>query len=218
MLINYVEIARDFIFDEQAHALEMKRLTRRHFVQPRHGKKVHRVFDNENYDTGRRQRGRVYLVYDDKPSKVTGEINCFHIEAKVSGVAACRRIGIDHPKDLLRFDYNAFWSRHFILFDVDRERTGRRLNNKASNTRRKTAATTKTGGTEYNADKATGNLVCKVHGMDADGSFSMQRLVDQMGMKSLCVVRIGTFGKDAVYPQVSVTSDFVAHYITRVGP
>jgi hypothetical protein len=39
-------------------------------------------------------------AYDDKPSKVTGEVDCFHLESKVNGVAALRRLGIHSVADL----------------------------------------------------------------------------------------------------------------------
>jgi len=35
--------------------------------------------------------------------------------------------------------------------------------------------------TGYDINRSTGNLLCRIHGMDSRGDFSMQHLVDQVG-------------------------------------
>ena len=216
--ITYLELARDVVFDDHdADVRAMLRLTARHFVQPRHRTRRATVFDDtENYrtsqlydDNGRPKRGVNFQFYD-IPAKETGEWPCLHMEAKVTGSAACRRLGIDHSKDLLGFDYDSLWKRHLVFYDVDREQTGRRLRNQANKTRCRTSRITNSG---YNVDRAVGNLICRRFGFtdDYNEPFSTQRVVDQVGMKSLCLTRIGTFEKPTQFRHVSVTTDFGAH-------
>ena len=126
-----------------------------------------------------------------------------HGQAKVTGSAACKRLGIDHPQDLIGFDSDTFWKRHLVFLDVDRERTGRRLRNQANRTRCRTSPITNGG---YNADRAVGNLVCRRFGLTDDQNvpFSLQRLVDHVGMKDLCLHRIGTLEKHTRFRDVRV--------------
>lgn len=203
--ITYLELTRDVVFDEEEDVLALKRLIASHFVQPRHRTRQATVFlETENYrtselydDKGRPKPGVNFQSYD-IPSKLTGEWSCLHIEMKVTGSAACRRLGIDHPTDLIGFNYDALWNQHLVLCEVDRERFGRRLRNKANKTWCKTSAITKSG---YNADRAAGNLMCRLFGFDDDYNkpFSMQRLVDQIGMRELCLVRFSMFQKDKAW-------------------
>jgi hypothetical protein len=207
--ITYLEIARELIFDDEADVPALKRLASRHFVQPRHRNRTATVFDNENYrtselydDKGRPKRGFNFQFYD-RPSKETGEWPCLRIELKITGSDARRRLGIDHTKDLIGFDYESLWKRHLIFVDVDRERTGRRLRNQTNKTRDKTPLITASG---YNVDKAVGGLVCRLFGFtdDPDEPFSIQRVVDQVGMRNLHISRFHAFGdgKDACCQRV----------------
>jgi hypothetical protein len=192
VLITYVEIARDQIMTSRQAVDQWSEFTYAHFVQKWHGKQRFRMWDNGNWRSGdlsrvvwrhgkkERQRkiGTVYQAYRDRRCKVTDEDNCFHLEAKVYSSAAIKRLGIHHPKDLLSFNAEAFWEKHFRLFKVDRERLGRWYENKLNQTRlRFSPAINDTG---YNRHRAVGSVLSRIYGLDEFGNPSTQLLVDQI--------------------------------------
>jgi hypothetical protein len=116
---------------------------------------------------------------------VTGEVDCFHLEAQIQGSAALRRLGINHPRDLFGFDYAAFLRRQLkdAFFTCDRERLGRFVANKRDGTKRRAPLISRSaGGFVYNRDAATGNLLLRVRGI--------QGVVDTFGrgrfLSSIC--------------------------------
>ena len=53
ILLNYVELARDFILPDEAKVQELLKFTGRHFVQRWHRSRVACIFHNGNYRTGK---------------------------------------------------------------------------------------------------------------------------------------------------------------------
>ena len=103
--VNRVELALDII---TPFASELKRAAKVGFMQRRHTTRDARrprkmtIFPNDNFRTADLGHpGLSFQAYDDKPSKVTGEIDCFHLEAKVNGVRALRQLGVNSLSDLL---------------------------------------------------------------------------------------------------------------------
>ena len=192
VLITYLELAHDQIMTSPEAVEAWLRLAREHFVQRWHGKRRTRIWANGNWRSGdldreilrdgkkirQRKIGTVFQGYGDRPCKVTGEIDCGHLEAKVYGSSAIRRIGISHPQDLIGFDVEGFWRNNLILLDVDRERLGRWYTNRIDRTRLQKSPITNSG---YNPHRSTGNLLCRIYGMDPYGGFSIQTLIDQLG-------------------------------------
>ena len=78
------------------------------------------------------------------------------------GVAAVRRIGIYHPRDLLTFDHAAFWAERLKLYRVDCERLGRWWENKKLNERRQHPDQQQYGKFSYNADARRGAVIYRV--------------------------------------------------------
>ena len=125
-LITYSELARDYILADECQVWHGLRLSAKHFNQKWHNSRRMKVWPNGNWRSGNlHKKGMVIQAYGDQPSKVTGEVDCLHLEAKITGSSACKRAGISHPKDLLDFDFDGFWKRYLTFVDVDRRRLGR---------------------------------------------------------------------------------------------
>jgi hypothetical protein len=178
--INYLEIARDWILpDGQADV--MKALFDQHFVQPWHGKRETKIVYGTTTYTGQRKRGGCnhFVWYPDKHCKLTGEVECFHLEGRYKGARAVRKLGINHPRDLLTFDYTAYWGKHLRLFTVDYERLGRHYRNRRSGTRHPREQC-KPG--SYNRDLAIGCALYRQYACHPDQRrYSVQRFVDRFG-------------------------------------
>ena len=183
--INHIEVAVDLICD--AHTKYMLRdLFDEHFVQPWHGGHVQSRF--ESGTLSRRRGACQYEWYCDRHSKVTGEVDCFHLEGRHFGVEAVRRVGIEHPRDLLTFDHDKYWRKNLKLFEADPERLGRFYLNQLRRERRRHPLLHHTrNGFVYNVDRATGNTllhVLSMHLRQANPSQcqrSIQCFVDQFG-------------------------------------
>jgi hypothetical protein len=161
--VNRVELALDII---TPFASQIKRAAKAGFIQRRHTtrnalrpRKI-TIFDNDNFRTADLDHpGIFFQAYDDKPSKVTGEIDCFHLEAKVNGVRALRQIGISSISDLFTFDHARFWRKNFIIVEIDTERLGRYHANRRDRTRRQSALISRSN---INTDAAVGNVLFRV--------------------------------------------------------
>jgi hypothetical protein len=180
--INYLEVARDLIFPPQQLRL-VKELFDQHFVQPWHGKRETVLFEATTY-TGQRKVGNChhFVWYADQPSKVTGELDCFHIEGRYQGVDAVRKAGVNHPRDLLTFDFGAYWNKHLTLYAVDFERLGRWHSNRQAGAKRRHSPVQQYGPLSYNRDHATGCLLYHIHACHPEQErHSVQMFVEMFG-------------------------------------
>ena len=185
-LVNYVEIARDTIVPDPEALHEFYN---RHFVQPWHGTRK-TVIGTPTYTDGQQRRGRRFCWYSDRCSKVTGEVDCFHLEGRYQGAAAVRKLGIHHPRDLLDFDHAAYWAKNIQLYQVDFERLGRFYQNRRQGSRRRNPSIDRFGSFAYNRDHAIGGVIyanLAAHPNQPEKSCSVQCLVDQFGRGSFLI-------------------------------
>jgi len=83
---NRVELALDII---TPFASQLKHEASVGFLQRRHGTRQSTIFPGDNFRTADLGcRGPNFQAYDDKPSKVYGETDCFHLEAKINGAVS----------------------------------------------------------------------------------------------------------------------------------
>lgn len=175
VLMTYAELARDTICDDPER---IGKLFNSSLVQRRHRKRRTNIYaEGANGSTGTRGRGIVFTWYTTKPSKVTGEIDCFHLEARLSGVRAIRAKGIHRPGDLLTYDHDLFWKSIWVntltLIPVDHACLGRFFDNRATGKRRRAST---------HDDFRRGALLMRIYGYAGNGRYSIQGLVDALGM------------------------------------
>ena len=177
-MLNYVEITRDTIVPD-ADLLHDQ--FNQHFVQPWHGRSetVFRSHGTTSY-SGQPKRKHRFVWYSDLACKITGELECFHLEGRHQGKASVRKAGIHRPRDLLTFDHEAYWAKHLNLFEIDFERLGRLYHNRRSRGRRSNPVTP--GSFGYNRDRAAGVVLYNAHAWHSRQlTHSTQRFVDQFG-------------------------------------
>ena len=178
--VNYIEVARNFICDEQTK-WGMRDLFDMHFVHPWHGKHVQVREENGSY-TSQEEAKRNFVWYADEPCKLTGELDCFHLEGRHTGARRVRKLGVYHPRDLLTFDFGAYWLKHLDLRDVNRQRFGRYMRNRRSGSRSHQPLLTQCGGYFYDEDEALGRIVFRVLSVHPEQHCrSIQRFIDQYG-------------------------------------
>ena len=172
VLVNYVEFALDWTFNYEDERDAAWSFTDRHIVKRwhRHSQGI-RYVKGTRYTAGR--HGNSNLVsYADKPSRITGEVHCLHIEYRMR-LRALQRIGISSAKDLLNYDHHAFWTQRLIMRAIDLDRFGRRYNRQILHEGPRYGAWTQsiTDRSTYNYDRRTGYTIARLH--------STQAVIDQ---------------------------------------
>jgi hypothetical protein len=112
VLINGVEIALDLIFKNWFERNRAIDFLHQHLVRPWHGKhqtiKVRRwqQAGDDGLIQGRYDAGRsapnMTVIYKEEVTRVTGELDCLHIEWRTKGVRATRAVGIKSASTLLK--------------------------------------------------------------------------------------------------------------------
>lgn len=192
VLINRAEIAIDYIYKRPAETEGAFEFLHRHFVRRWHGKKqkiklvrgdrsnaanrrAAEVVDDVGAAESRYDAGRApnKIVFYSKPySRVTGELNCLHLEWHLNGSRAVQRAGIKSGRDLLEFDHRLFWQKRLLLYRVDPERLGRLIRNRSQGKKSRTSEFVKSE-FKYNIDANTGS----VHVRACD---TIQELIDEL--------------------------------------
>jgi len=189
-LINRAEIALDLVFKYRAYRDEAWKFLNRHLVRRWHGKRQEiRIFrpgtqntsgaDREDaigtrYDASRSAPNCI-VCYGQGHSRITGELNCLHLEWRLNALKSVRRVGIESGQDLLKFDHRQFWQERLLLFTADKERLGRLIRNQVNGTKRRTSEIeTISKHFAINLDKRTGDVHIQSHD-------TIQELIDELG-------------------------------------
>jgi len=183
VLINRVEIAIDFVFTYRGDVEEAWDFLHQHLVRRWHRRSREiRVFQSAprdedpgagetRYDAGRDARN-VLVLYSEDQSRVTGELNCLHMELRVTGGRATRAAGIKSGQDLPEFDHRAFWEERLLLYSVDRRLLGRLYRNHLTGRRRRTPEILQQGRYGYDVEG-------KIGGAAARSCATVQELIDK---------------------------------------
>ena len=126
---NYDEEAVDLIFaNENISDLAYRLLDQtlvKLYHRPEH---VITHVKRTRYTSSRWTKNKLVL-YDDKPSRITQEPYCVHIEYRVQGKKALRQNGIPELTDILNLDRYTFWKERLLLFTFDPSLLGQRYMN-----------------------------------------------------------------------------------------
>jgi hypothetical protein len=126
---NHLELALDWTFASKqdrdaAHAFVCK-----HHVKRWHGKQKLNFHEGiTRYTSKKRKVPNNFIIYSDKPCRITGEVLCVHMEWRLTGARTLRRASIGSVRELLNLDLRQFWKQKFILRAVDHRALGRRYN------------------------------------------------------------------------------------------
>ena len=187
-LINRAEIALDSVFDYRADRDEAWEFLHRHLVRRWHGTKQEiRVYRTEpqapsldddgtsgtRYDAGR-SAPNLTALYRQECSRITGELNCLHLEWRLNGLKTVRGVGIQSGHDLPEFDHRQFWQKRLLLFAADKERLGRLINNQLKGRKSRISKTETRGRYRINIDQRMGDVHVRARE-------TVQELIDDLG-------------------------------------
>lgn len=189
-LLNYAEVALDALFDNLAQRDDAECFWRYAWCRRHHNKRDGvRFHENSRYD-GSRYRPRITSLYSQSHSRLTGELNCLHFEVRFNGKESCEAVGI-MPDRLLGFDFNRFWREYLVGFNVDTERLGRLVRNRANGTKSRTASMVRLGNRLVNLDRRLGQTIL-------NSKDTLQEALDRFGgigklRPSLGPVEVGAY-------------------------
>src|SRR4051794_27422526 len=110
--LNAVEIALDWVFEDEEALDDAFEFACRHHVKHHHRDQGVRFYPGKKGRTrysGPRNAPNVLAIYADRPCRITGEFHCLHFDWRIKGSAALRRAGISSVRDLLGFNHGRFW-------------------------------------------------------------------------------------------------------------
>jgi hypothetical protein len=168
--LNYVEFALDWIFpNKEAQKAAYETADRFHVKRHHNRQQVRYVGEGDvsrTRYTGPRSAPNVLATYQDRASKVTGELCCVHFCWRVKGSEALRRTGVKNLEDVLRVDPHMFWLNRLLLYGViSPERLGRMYLQHHTGSRRRGPWVQKISksGLTYDFDFRTGGLLKRIY-------------------------------------------------------
>jgi hypothetical protein len=123
--LRRVDLATDFITGSASECEQLKRWVINHSLL-RWRRRQDQMHDEDGtvYWTQRvtrkRPAHRDLVVYADKPAKLTGELDCVHVELRLYDTYAVKRSGLSQVSQLPRLKPKALLRRHIKLAGVDR--------------------------------------------------------------------------------------------------
>jgi hypothetical protein len=148
VLVNMVELAIEYVYGHWHDRDNAFEYLHRYLIRRWHGRRqlvrisrtsrreqhpTHGQLPGTRYDGPRTAANRTVL-YRAEHSRVTGELDALHLEWRLGRLKAVRQAGIRSAADLLTFNHRQFWQRRFVLVDIDPERLGRLIRNRADGT------------------------------------------------------------------------------------
>jgi hypothetical protein len=117
-IVSEFHIAYDLPARTAGDAEALTSVIQRLAIQPWHGSRKSRLMEKGVYASDKRRTARNFIIYGDKPSKVTNR-PCSHVELRFNGAAACRARGVRTCGDLLSFDATKYLDRDIKLGLID---------------------------------------------------------------------------------------------------
>jgi hypothetical protein len=215
VLFNYTEAALDWIFDDQFQKRAADLLARRYLIEKFHRQDSNLVEGVTLYTRRRGARNKI-TSYADQPSRITGELDCFHIEARMLGVDAIRRAGINSVADLLTFDHRAFWQERLLMYDIDVRKLGRDYYAKVEGRRRRRSARISMHGSyQYDFDLRAGGTI--LQNLEMDLKERGERIGDSLCTQQALDYLRKSFNMSACLQPIEVSHLWPVHYSMIMG-
>ena len=127
VLMNYVEIGLDWTFTTEEERDAAHEFVINHHIKRWHGDQQVTFHKGTRYTAQRRVPNKL-VSYADRPSRITEEIHCVHVQWRLNGARALQRAGIATVAELLKLDHHQFWKDRLLLRRVNQQALGRQYN------------------------------------------------------------------------------------------
>jgi hypothetical protein len=163
LIVTRVHLALDLVTATTVVREALRNYLLKHLVQPWYRGDGLITFEDTVYRYPSRRHDQM-VMYDDKPCRVTGEVDCVHLEWRAQRHRSAVRAGAETIEDLLAFDHRAFWDRKLRLLELDYSKLGRAHLRHHGLTKRRSADLTSHGasGHVWDWDVRAGYIVADV--------------------------------------------------------
>jgi hypothetical protein len=174
--VNRLELALDLVFASEEEKEQAEAFIRKHLVKNHRGKQeIQLQGGTTTMYLSARNAANNLVTYGNRECRVTGEVNCLHIEWRKRGIAALRQENIS-AKNLNEIDHRDFWQRKLLLYVINPNKLGREYRKVYPERRHRRKDQLLTQGS-YNVEKRTGQTLIKVIGV-RKGVESTQAVID----------------------------------------
>jgi hypothetical protein len=176
--VNRLELALDLVFASEREKEEAETFIRKHLVKNHRGKQDIRLQGGTTtmYLAAPEAANNI-VTYGDQECRITGEINCLHIEWRKRGGAAVRQEGIT-TKNLNDIDHRDFWQRKLLLYNINARKLGREYRKIYEGRRhRRRDQVYSWDSFSYNVEERIGKTIVKEVGLNK-GVESVQAVID----------------------------------------
>jgi hypothetical protein len=135
--ISYAEFALELTFRSDLEKERATEFVNTHHVKSHHRQQGIRFVQGVTRYSGPRTAPNLFVTYDDRPSKETGEVHCLRLERRIRGSRALTRQGFSTISEILSVDHREFWQKRLNLYGVNKKRLGRLYHNAVSGQRRR---------------------------------------------------------------------------------
>jgi hypothetical protein len=134
ILITKLECALDWVFNSWHKAANAKDVIDAYWIKKWH--RGHLKPKGSSRYWARKSAANIPVRYDDRPCRITGEEDCLHIEWRLCGAKAVKRV-FASVQELIDADWRTFWEQRLLLYAIDVNELGRLHNNSNGSRRRK---------------------------------------------------------------------------------
>ena len=157
--VNWVDLALDFTFYDEAEARSLYRFFDRHLIKRWHGRRKLQYEGTTRYTSDWRWVRNQFVLYADKPSRMTDD-PCVHLEWRTRTKGAVKVHGLDDLQKLCAIDHRAFWKSRLILKEIDFQMLGRQRRGAGRNKKPHLISYRQLG--PIDADVRTGHLLARL--------------------------------------------------------
>jgi hypothetical protein len=181
MVMNHADLDWTFTTEEERDAAH--EFVINHHIKRWHGDQQVTFHKGTRY-TARRRVPNKLVSCADRPSRITGEVHCVHVEWRLSGARALRRAGIATVSELLDLDHHLFWKERLLMRTVNLQALGRQYNEHVLGKGRRRGPWIEFFGPNksiaYNFDARTGYVLMRTSGSKEEGTKgTIQAVVDE---------------------------------------
>jgi hypothetical protein len=185
--VNRLELALDLVFATEQEKEEAETFVRKHLVKNHRGnQEIQLQGGTTTMYLASPGAANNIVTYGGRECRITGEINCLHIEWRKRGGAALRQEGIT-VKNLNDIDHRDFWQRKLLLYAINPSKLGREYRKVYEGRRHRRRDQLITHGSlNYNVEKRMGQTIIKAIGVEK-GIEGTQAVIDAHRGKKLNV-------------------------------
>jgi hypothetical protein len=127
---------------------------------------------------------RNLILYDDKHNKITGEVDCVHLELRFVRAAMVKRQGVHTVKDLLKINPRTLFHKHVKFTDIAERYVAKRVREETTRQRKNYRGKEVTANTDHYHAHIPGRVRGLLHRLGCDRAQNVRYQVNRVSSES----------------------------------